>query len=424
MRMANEQMKVSDYQLKEVDVRLCLKETATYFSDRPMDSPSAAVEVIKDVVKDLAREIICVVNLDSRLRPLNYHVVAMGDTDACLCSVRSIFKSAVLSNAANVMLFHNHPSGIPEPSPPDIKMTESVVAAGKLMGIRVLDHIIIGGGTGETFSFLSDERFRDMFFSSVADKKVIGELLSVADDKPVYVTNTINTEELAKDYSRFKEKLFVRLCNISQNEELVNRCLHRNIDDEIALMYCVNATGELSDPDMVYCEYIDNELYVILEKQGITPEQIENDALENGAKTFPCKIELLEEGLIFKFNEKSGDPEMEEILVVHTPESVAGAAAVFYPDVMDKLAEKCRGDFFAIPSSVHDFIIVPERIIPRDLYKLFQSKLFQPCSPLIDKKDLESFLSDKIFHYDSREKIFEKADAWEMRMKDMNIEIR
>ena len=420
--MANEQMKVSDYQLKEVDVRLCLKETATYFSDRPMDSPSAAVEVIKDIVKDLSREIICVVNLDAHLKPLNYHVVAMGDTDACLCSVRSIFKSAVLSNAANVMLFHNHPSGIPEPSPPDIKMTESVVAAGKLMGIKVLDHIIIGGGTGETFSFLSDERFRDMFFSSVADEKVIGELLSVADGKPEHAANVVNTVELAKDYPRFKEKLFVRLCNISQNEELVNRCLHRNIDDEIALMYCVNATDEPSDPDMVYCEYIDNELYGILEKQGITPEQIENDALENGAKTFPCKIELLEEleeGLIFKFNEKSGVPEMEEILVVYTPESVAGAAAVFYPDVMDKLSERCRDDFFAIPSSVHDFIIVPERIIPRDLYKLFQS-----CSPLINKIDPESFLSDKIFHYDSKEKIFEKADIWVERImdkqKDMN----
>jgi DNA repair protein RadC len=65
-------------------------------------------------------------------------------------------KPAILSNAANILIAHNHPSGQPQPSQEDRVLTVRLVAAGKLLGISVLDHVIIGDGTSAYFSFADE----------------------------------------------------------------------------------------------------------------------------------------------------------------------------------------------------------------------------------------------------------------------------
>jgi RadC-like JAB domain len=69
---------------------------------------------------------------------------------------REVFKPAILSNAAALILAHNHPSGQPQPSQEDRVLTVRLVAAGKLLGISVLDHVIIGDGTSAYFSFADE----------------------------------------------------------------------------------------------------------------------------------------------------------------------------------------------------------------------------------------------------------------------------
>jgi DNA repair protein RadC len=71
-------------------------------------------------------------------------VVAIGSLTAALVHAREVFKPAVLANAAAVILAHNHPSGDPEPSREDRELTERLVKAGRLLGITVLDHVIVG----------------------------------------------------------------------------------------------------------------------------------------------------------------------------------------------------------------------------------------------------------------------------------------
>ena len=66
---------------------------------------------------------------------------------------RETFKVAILANAAAIVLAHNHPSGSPEPSQEDRTLTKRLVEAGKLLGIEVLDHIIVGDGSQRYFSF-------------------------------------------------------------------------------------------------------------------------------------------------------------------------------------------------------------------------------------------------------------------------------
>jgi DNA repair protein RadC len=84
-----------------------------------------------------------VVLLDVKHRLLKMSVVSVGSFDAAVILPREVFREASLSAAAAVVLFHNHPSGDPTPSPDDLAVTRRMVEAGRLMGIDVLDHLIL-----------------------------------------------------------------------------------------------------------------------------------------------------------------------------------------------------------------------------------------------------------------------------------------
>lgn len=82
--------------------------------------------------------------------------ITRGIVNQAIVYPREIIRQALLINATAIILIHNHPSGIPKPSSEDISVTRSVIDAGKGLGIRVHDHIIIGGGTGEHYSMLEN----------------------------------------------------------------------------------------------------------------------------------------------------------------------------------------------------------------------------------------------------------------------------
>ncbi|MBI5486108.1 MAG: JAB domain-containing protein [Deltaproteobacteria bacterium] len=89
------------------------------------------------------REEFFVVALDARNRLLSFHRVALGSLSTCLVHPREVFAPLVRRRAAAALLVHNHPSGDPSPSPEDETLTERLVAAGRLLGIPVLDHLIV-----------------------------------------------------------------------------------------------------------------------------------------------------------------------------------------------------------------------------------------------------------------------------------------
>ncbi len=98
------------------------------------------------------REEFLVALLDNKHYLLGFNVVSVGSLTASLVHPREVFKPAVLSNAASVLLTHNHPSGDPDPSPDDIEITKRIKEGGEILGIRVLDHVVIGEGRYYSFS--------------------------------------------------------------------------------------------------------------------------------------------------------------------------------------------------------------------------------------------------------------------------------
>ena len=84
-----------------------------------------------------------VVLLDTKHRVLRTTVVSIGTLDASIVHPREVFREATAAGAAALVLFHNHPSGDPDPSPEDVQLTRRLIAAGVLMGIDVIDHVIL-----------------------------------------------------------------------------------------------------------------------------------------------------------------------------------------------------------------------------------------------------------------------------------------
>lgn len=110
----------------------------------PVKSPDDAVAILQAYLPHADREHFVVLALDTRLRPVGIHTVAIGSLDASIVHPREVFKFAVLANAKSVILGHNHPSGDPEPSKEDIELTKRFCSAGELLGIEVTDHLILG----------------------------------------------------------------------------------------------------------------------------------------------------------------------------------------------------------------------------------------------------------------------------------------
>jgi DNA repair protein RadC len=113
---------------------------------RRLVSPSDVAELLLPEFGARPVEQFGVVLLDTKHRVLRTVVVSSGGLDSTPVQVRDVFRHAAAGSAAAVVVFHNHPSGDPRPSEDDLRLTARLVAAGELMGIPVLDHVVLGDG--------------------------------------------------------------------------------------------------------------------------------------------------------------------------------------------------------------------------------------------------------------------------------------
>lgn len=107
-------------------------------------SPDDILHIIKKELKGKKKEYFILALLDTRNHLIATRTISIGSLDTSIVHPREVFLEAVSNSAASVIFIHNHPSGNPEPSEEDIKLTKQLIEAGKLLDIDVLDHIIIG----------------------------------------------------------------------------------------------------------------------------------------------------------------------------------------------------------------------------------------------------------------------------------------
>jgi len=133
---------MTDY-IKKLEFRLVNYVCDKVFKFKCSDDVANS-KIIKDELVNCDREKFLVFLLDGKNRVSSYEVVSIGSLSSSIVHPRESFKAAVKSNAASVIFVHNHPTGDPTPSSDDIAITKRLVEAGKILGIKVLDHIIVG----------------------------------------------------------------------------------------------------------------------------------------------------------------------------------------------------------------------------------------------------------------------------------------
>jgi DNA repair protein RadC len=126
-------------------------ESAYPYRTSILTSSKEAAEFFRPLYQGIDREQFTVAFLDAKHRVIGLDVVAIGSLTAALVHPREVFKSAVITNSAAIILCHNHPSGVPDPSPEDRQLTSRLCQAGELLGIRVLDHVILGESSHYSF---------------------------------------------------------------------------------------------------------------------------------------------------------------------------------------------------------------------------------------------------------------------------------
>ena len=236
-------------------------------------------------------------------------------------------------------------------------------------------------------------------------RDVTKQVISALDHKP-----EINISELS-DYEAMKQKLSVELVPTKGNEEMLESVPHKDVED--MAMVC-RFTLESSDQGKASILIRDS----MLKNYGITPDQLFKDAMEYAPKNQPAVLKSMAEVL----GEMMGEPQEnfmglgpEEIpmYVASVPDNNLGAGVIMYPGFLDEAAEKIGGDFHILPSSLHEVILVPDDGDAKAavLADMVQEVNATQVSP-------EDQLSDHVYHYDSREKVFEMTEKFEKRMAE------
>lgn len=117
-------------------------------------SPRDAAMVLKNYLDGVDREHFVVIMVNSKNRIIGVNTAHIGSLSSAIVHPREVFKPAIIANSAGIIVGHNHPSGNPTPSREDLNVTARLVEAGKILGIEVIDHIIIGDFDG-SFAYVS-----------------------------------------------------------------------------------------------------------------------------------------------------------------------------------------------------------------------------------------------------------------------------
>jgi len=140
------------------EVKIQLVRESKPIKEYSIKTPDDAYELVKDELASLDREAFLVISLSTKNKVLGVNMVSIGSLNANVVHPRDVFKLAILQNASNIILLHNHPSGETEPSKDDIEVTHRLEEAGKLLGIEVIDHIVVGN---TFYSFLENDLLKE-----------------------------------------------------------------------------------------------------------------------------------------------------------------------------------------------------------------------------------------------------------------------
>ncbi len=128
-----------------------IQQQSKWFSQKKITSPNDIADIFIPVLRDELKERFIVVCLSSANKIIKHETISIGNLNSSIVHPREVFKVAIDTSSASIILIHNHPSGNTEPSNEDISITKKMVEAGKILDIPVNDHVIIAGNNFTSF---------------------------------------------------------------------------------------------------------------------------------------------------------------------------------------------------------------------------------------------------------------------------------
>ena len=220
------------------------------------------------------------------------------------------------------------------------------------------------------------------------------------------------------DYEKMTDKLTMEVVAADRNADLLSKVPHQEIED-MAVVY--RFVMESNDEGRASVLVTDD----LLNKMGVTPEQLHADALENAPQFRPAVIMGMSEVIVDMMGADAPGmfgvdefPQDEMMYVATVPDKISGAGVLAYQEFMDQAAEKLGGDFYILPSSIHELLLVKDdgNIDFKDLKAMVEEVNATQVTP-------EEKLTDNVYHYDSKDHIFELAEKFEARQQTKEADI-
>ena len=226
----------------------------------------------------------------------------------------------------------------------------------------------------------------------------------------------IDVDALA-DYEQMKDKLVMEVVSSDTNAEMLENVPHKNMED-MSVVYRFELDAGNAERATILAT---NQM---IASMGVTPEQLHADAMENAPQLKPAIItgmnEIMVEMMGIEQAEMMGIPldEEEQIFVATVPDKIHGAGVLAYQDFMDQAAERAGGDFFILPSSIHELLIVPDngQMGLSELQDMVREVNATQVSP-------EEKLTDNVYHYDTRDKVFELGEKFVERQAEKESDL-
>ncbi|MBQ9030678.1 MAG: hypothetical protein IJ106_04405 [Parasporobacterium sp.] len=228
------------------------------------------------------------------------------------------------------------------------------------------------------------------------------------------------------DYRQIKDKLFIRISDADVNHAVLQNVPHRNIS---GIAVTCHVMVEIQDGN-VGSAMVNNGM---LKSLGVSFDELYHDAMENSPRILPPSIQSMEDmlGRMIGFGPGKEIPqdlesqldaidfENDPMVVLTNREGVNGAAAILYPDVLHRIGERAETNFFVLPSSVHEVILVADNghmKLPE-----LSAMVKEINSTQVAPKDR---LSDTVYHYDRKERLLEKGSDYEVRISAKETKAR
>lgn len=246
----------------------------------------------------------------------------------------------------------------------------------------------------------------EAFLKGTAFKEVLGNVAD-AIESGISRSPEISLEDLT-NYDSLRDKLMIQVIPIAGNEGMLKTVPHTDHEDISIVYRFVFNTDSLGMASTL----ISNQM---LDHLGITKQQLHADALVNAPERFPVSLRSMQE-IISEMIGVDSDlmpGEQGAMYMATCNKGMNGAGCIFYPEFMNQAAEKLGGDFFILPSSVHEVILLHDDGFMN--YKDLEGMVREVNSSQVQPKDR---LSNSVYHYDSKNQVFEKADKYEERKQE------